>query len=386
MPRPAFPTISRALTIGFAMLLGSFALSQAAVIFIRLSHRDIWFNDFFGIWSFAEFAIAKSVVELYDNLTLLEFQVDLGACPKCLQPYAYPPFFIFLLFPLGFLDYYYAYPLWTGISLILYLVFSFHRRANRYINYLIVLAPTTIVSIETGQTGLLSSALILGGFRLVATRPIVSGALFGLASFKPQLGILIPIALVSARLWLPLAAAGVTIALLVLASGAAFGWWIWPWWLAKVVSHADWITTADPRSNLTITSNLISLGADLAVSRTVQACFTVLVAVTIWICFRGGVTILATAALYAGTFLATPYCMAYDLSMSTNAVCAVLHHSEQTNRALTAPEIVILASALIVPVMIIESWKLSMIRSIPLILLFGLIIRRMSATPRPLQI
>jgi hypothetical protein len=172
------------------------------------------------------------------------------------------------------------------------------------------------------------------------------------------------------------AAAATTIAVLVLASGVAFGWSVWPLWLAKLLPHAEWVSNVKDRYNPTITSNLTSIGVNLPIARTVQACVAALVAVIIWVCFRRGVTILATAALLVGTFLATPYAIAYDMPMLTNAVLAVLHDRDQTNRSLTIPEILVLALALLLPLIMVLTWRLSMIRSIPLILLFGLIVWR----------
>ena len=126
-------------------------------------------------------------------------------------------------------------------SVTLYLVAPLYKQLRLYAAFLILFAPATITSFVTGQTGLLASALIVGGFRLATTRPTLGGIVFGLASFKPQLGVLIPIALISARLWCTIAAACVTVLVLVLASGIAFGWSIWPLWSAKLLPHTDWV-------------------------------------------------------------------------------------------------------------------------------------------------
>jgi Glycosyltransferase family 87 len=260
--------------------------------------------------------------------------------------------------------------------MLLYFFASFDKRQPRYSAFLAIFAPATITCLSNGQTGLLSSALIVGGFRLVTTRPILSGTLFGLASFKPQLAILIPIALVSARLWRTVAAACVTSLLLVIVSGVVFGWSMWPLWVAKLVPHADWVLGINDRYNPTITSNLTSIGVDLPMARSIQACVGVVVAVIIWACFSLGVTILATASVLVGTFLATPYAIINDMPMLTNAVLAVLRDEGQTNRALTIPELFVLALSLVLPVIMVSTWRPAMLRSIPLILLFALVVWR----------
>jgi hypothetical protein len=331
--------------------------------------------DFFGIWSFAKFALINRVSEIYDNSRLLDFQMDLGAAANALLPYAYPPFFLFMILPFGFLPFQLAYVVWDVLTFSVYFVASFHRQWRRSPIFLIMFAPGTLENLYPGQTGFLSAALILGGFRFAGTRPILSGTLLGLASFKPQLGILIPVALISARRWRALTAAGVTVGILVVVSSLAFGWSIWPLWLAKLLAHADWAADVPNRLKPTITANLIALGVDLTVTRIVQIAIAILVAIVIWICFRGGGTLLATAALLVGTFLANPYAFLYDMPILTNAMLMVIRHKDQTYRSLTVPEAVILLLSLVLPLIIGGTWRPSMFRSIPLCLLLGVIVR-----------
>ena len=74
--------------------------------------------------------------------------------------------------------------------------------------------------------------------------------------------------------------------------------------------------------------------------------------------------------------MATPYAIFYDMPMLTNAVLAVLRDEEQTKRLLTIPELIVLAATLILPVIMLETWRPAIFRSIPLILLFVLVVRR----------
>jgi hypothetical protein len=376
MSSPRYKAIRLCLTISCGLLFTIYAGLSYFGTYDNLLNNNIWFNDFFGLWTYVQFLLSKPILEIYNNTTLLDFQMDLGACPKCLLPYAYPPFFLFYILPLGFLSYNIAYLGWSLSTTFSYFVASLDKRQRRYAAFLIILAPATIMGFVTGQTGLLAAALIVGGFRVVTTRPILSGTLFGLASFKPQLGILIPIALVSARLWRTVAAACMTVLVLVIASGIVFGWSIWPLWFAQLIAHADWVMEVNDRLNPTITSTLTLIGVDLTVARFVQACVAVVVGVIIWICFRHGVTLLAIATLLVGTFLATPYAIFYDMPMLTNAVLLVLRDEEKTNRVLTIPELIVLASTLILPMIMVGTWRPALFRSIPLILLFGLIVWR----------
>jgi len=373
---PSYKAVRFSLIVGCGLLFAIFAILNYIGIYHKLKNDNIWFNDFFGLWSYARFLFFKPVLEIYDNVILLDFQMDLGACPKCLLPYAYPPFFLFYISLLGFATYYIAYFSWSIGTLFFYCVASFDKQHRRYAIVLTIFAPATVICFGTGQTGLLSSALIVGGFRMATTQPILSGVLFGLASFKPQLGVLIPIALISARLWRTIAAACVTVLVLVLASGVAFGWSVWPLWFAKLLPHADWVMDVKDRLNPTITSSLISIGIDLTVARGIQGCVAVFVGIIIWLCFRRGVTILTTAALLVGTFLATPYAIVYDMPLVTSAALLVLRDREQRNRALTISDLIVLALSLVLPVIMVLTWRPALFRTIPLILLFGLIVWR----------
>jgi hypothetical protein len=372
------------LPLALALVVFGLALRFFYLTFRSYSLDSVWNMDFFSIWSFAKFALVNGVSEIYDNSRLLDFQMDLGAVPAE-RPYPYPPSFLLMILPLALLPFLLAFATWNVFTFSIYFVASFYRRWRHSAVFLIVFAPAALQNFFTGQTGFLSAAFILGGFRLVASRPILSGTLFGLASFKPTLGVLIPLALISARAWRSLVAAIVTIVILVVASSLVFGWSIWPTWLAKLPAHAEWAADVPNRLKPTITANLIFLGAGLAVVRVAQISVAVLVGLVIWACFRRGVTLLATAALLVGTVLATPYAFFYDLPILTNAVLMFIRHKDQTNRSLTIPEAAILLLSLVVPEITMETWRPAMFRSVPLLLLFGIIVRDLFRLRRDLE-
>ncbi len=56
-----------------------------------------------------------------------------------------------------------------------------------------LLAPATLENAMEHQNAALMTALIGGGLLLAQTRPRLGGALIGLASFKPQLGLVLPL-------------------------------------------------------------------------------------------------------------------------------------------------------------------------------------------------
>ena len=207
-----------------AIFLAAYAGKCLYSIWANLRIGDIWSNDFFAIWSFAKFPIGDHAVNIYDRSILQEFRESLGSTPTVHLPFPYPPSFLLLIIPFGVMGYYAAYEAWIFGTFVFYFAVSWHRESPGSATLILDLAPATILTFVYGQTGFLTSALIIGGFRFADSRPVLSGILFGLTSIKPQLGILIPIALISARLWRTAAAADMTVLVLILASSAAFGW------------------------------------------------------------------------------------------------------------------------------------------------------------------
>ena len=78
--------------------------------------------------------------------------------------------------------------------------------------------PAFLVNVGHGQNGFLSAALIGAGALVLDRRPIVAGLLFGALVFKPQLALMIPIALIASRRWTTFAVAAVTAAALCAAT------------------------------------------------------------------------------------------------------------------------------------------------------------------------
>src|SRR5262249_29996636 len=94
--------------------------------------------------------------------------------------------------------------------------------------YMLAVAPAVWINIFAGQNGFLTSALMIAGLAQLGRRAVFSGVCFGLLTIKPQLGLLLPLMLVLTGQWRAIIAAVATTAVLVLATGALFGFEIWP--------------------------------------------------------------------------------------------------------------------------------------------------------------
>ncbi len=362
-----------------AVVLGLFISYLLLYLFVTVNRTQPYpFGDFFALWSYAKVAVTHPVADIYDPAKLHAAQVALGMNPADENPFPYPPTFLLFLWPLGFLPYRVAYGLWVGTTLPLYLYATMQSRGRAPLLVTALVAPTTALAIISGQSGLLAGALLIGGLRLIDRRPIVGGLLLGLLTYKPQLGILVPVGLASAKRWRGIAAACVSTAILIVMTSAAFGWTIWRAWISALPAYSRLFDAEGHAYNLmpTITANLQMLGATPTTAQLVQAVAAFGTAIVIWRVFRNGVTPLAIAALLAGTFLTTPHAFVYDLPILTGAVITTIGDRLQSDSSFDFGEIVILVLALAFPAIMIWAGPHIPISTVPELLLFGLIVTR----------
>src|SRR4029077_20364009 len=67
--------------------------------------------------------------------------------------------------------------------------------------------PAVLINVGHGHNGFLTAALLGGGLVVLDRRPLPAGILFGLMAYKPQFGLMIPIALAAGGYWRSFAAA-----------------------------------------------------------------------------------------------------------------------------------------------------------------------------------
>lgn len=367
-----------------AVLAGTCLSYLLLYAFVTLHRGERYpFGDFFALWSYAKIAIAHAPAELYDPAALHAAQVALGMEAGQQNPFPYPPSFLLILWPLGFLSYLSAYALWIAVTFGLYVWATVERSAQALTTAIAILAPTSTIMLVAGQSGFLAGALAIGGLRLIRTRPILAGVLLGLLSYKPQLWLLVPIALIAARAWRTLAAIGLTIAALVALTSIAFGWSIWPAWLASLPAYSRDFDAGAIRYHLmpTVTANLQMFGVSLSAARLIQLAVAAGIAILIWRCFRSGATRQAASALLAGTFLATPHAFVYDLPMLTGAITGFVAEKLRIDDGFSLAEIAVLVFALAFPALMMFAGPHIPVSTLPEVLLFGLVLARPRTRP-----
>lgn len=199
------------------------AIGAAVVAFIQINTPDKA-PDFTVFHAAATHAFGP----VYDSdyLTPLQHTTD-GP-----RPFAYPPTFLLLLQSIAWLPFKTAYVAWVALSVTAYVAAGV--RMTKW-SWLAIYSPTLLFAALIGQTTLIVGALAITGLLQSGRRPMLAGIVIALAaSIKPQLLLLVPVALAWRRDWSALGFAAATGVALVAATSIMFGVHIWGEWLSSL--------------------------------------------------------------------------------------------------------------------------------------------------------
>ena len=345
---------------GRAPLLAVAVLTVFATLAASLLLSPFRAQDFFALWSYGQVLLGHPAAELYDTNRLQDLQVALGMDSAIHAPFPYPPIFMLLVWPLGLLPLRPAFHLWTVLTLAAFVMAAAPRGVRLPTALLpialLLLSPITMASVVAGQSGLLSGALLIGGLRLAERRPWLAGALLGLLTYKPQLGVLVPVALMAAGAWRAAAAAGLMAAVLAAITCAVFGPGVWTDWLASLPGYAGRFEGSVGLLQLqpTVMAGLELAGVPHALVDLVQAASACAMAALVWLACRRGLHGPAIAVVVSGTFLATPHAFFYDMPMLTAAML-LLGQTRWRDRTLRAPGAAFLVLSLFSPLAMVET-------------------------------
>jgi hypothetical protein len=171
--------------------------------------------------------------------------------------------------------------------------------------------------------------LLLFGFAALPERKILAGIAFGLLTLKPQLGVLIPFALLARGEWRTIFTAGIVALGLVMLSCVVFPASLWAVWAKTLpIYQAQYFASGKLNLNIIVTpaANLVALGLAPKAAWLVQVAVALLVAGAVFRVFWRGPYDLAVAALLCGGFLAVPHAYAYDSITLTAAMALTLRY------------------------------------------------------------
>ena len=253
----------------------------------------------------------------------------------------YPPFFLFVAAALALMPYGLALAVWLPTTFLLYLmsiraILSFARTRQRASAdeqgdavdplWLLFAAafPAVLVNAGHGQNGFLTAALIGGALVMLDRRPALAGILFGLLSYKPQFGLMIPLVLVATQRWRAFGFAAMTVAALAIVSTLAFGPQVWNAFLASTeFSRVVVLEAGDTgwHKIQSVFSWVRMWGGSIGLAYALHAAVVIVLGVMLVRLWRSDRPYpLKAGALIIASVLSTPYALDYDMMVLAPAI------------------------------------------------------------------
>lgn len=337
-------------------------------------------SDFMGFWATAQVLLAGNGPAAYDEAALTAAQVAAaGTTDVPHYTMLYPPPGLLLILPLGLLPYLASLALWLAGTMAAYLVVLWAAWRHPLVPYLALAAPAVFVTVSHGQNAFLSGALLGGALLALPKRPVLAGVLIGLLAYKPHLALVLPLALAAGGHWRAIAAAATTVASLSLAATLAFGWAIWPAFVARAAFAREVLEQGYvpffKMQSLYTALRLLGVDSNPAfVAHWVLAGLVILSLMALW--RWSGDHRLKTAGLMSAALLATPFVLDYDLALLGLPI--VLLARDGTERGFLPWEKTVLAAAWALPLFARPIGQLTHlgIAWAVLLLLYAVVLRR----------
>ncbi len=276
-------------------------------------------RDFLNFWMYGRAAWMPDPSRFYDPQVYRDALNALLGAGYPGQNWSYPPSIMLLAAPFGRLPYLPALVCWTVIGLAVFLWVASRRSDQRRLLIPILLSPAAVFCLISGQSSLLTAAMLLTIFACLERKPLLAGILIGTLTLKPQLGLLFPVMLAASGRWRVFVAAAVTGLLIAAAAAALFGPQAWSDFVLKGLPVQN-LVLADPqgiatRFYPTIFMNVHGAGAGYGLAMAVQACFSALAVAAVFFAYRfrkDADPQLLAALFLACSICAVPYLLSYD--------------------------------------------------------------------------
>jgi Glycosyltransferase family 87 len=265
-------------------------------------------TDYLSYWAAGKLALAGDAAAAYDvarhravELSVVQF--------KGLNPFPYPPPFLLAVTPFSLLPYMWGFAAWVMVTLAIYLTL-----ARRAIDVPFALAhPSVLINGWIGQNGFLTAGIFAAGTSMLRERPFLAGAILGLLVIKPQLALLLPVAVIAGRLWPAIAGAVATSTALLLLSLVLFGTGAFTGFVQILPLYGDMMRQDKWPWNefISLFAFLRYLGVGQTVALSVHTLVAIGAAVLTWIAWSRDWDE-QNAVLAAATLLIPPYLLTYD--------------------------------------------------------------------------
>jgi hypothetical protein len=287
--------------------------------------------DFSHFWVSGSVAGSADPAAVYNDSAFSAARTTLAGADRCMRGinhFVYPPIYLFFIYPLGLMPYAPAFAAWILVTLLLY-ISAIYLIVPRSLAILVALSPFPVFfNFFLGQNGFLLAGLMGLCLSLMERRPRLSGALLGLLTFKPQIGILFPFALLPSRKWLVVVTAIATTATLIVISVIVFGYQGWPSFIHSLLdrepglgarAEASFSSNGDPLPRVPVWLDsvygfLFGAGVSVPIAWALQLAISGGAAMVVcWLWVKPIPHSLKAALLCSAAPLATPFVHGHDL-------------------------------------------------------------------------
>jgi alpha-1,2-mannosyltransferase len=355
-------------------------------------------SDFSSFYAAGSLVLDGRAHDVYDIAVHYAREQQIFGAATPYYGWLYPPIFLLVATPLALMPYPLALAVWQIGTFALYLsvIGAIVRRMRQRglaigAIWLPIAAgfPAVFVNLGHGQNGFLTAGLFGAALLALPTRPVISGVLFGLLAYKPQFALIVPIALLAARQWRTVVAAGITVMALLAVTSLAFGTDLWLAFAASTETSRKLLLEGGDVGFEKLQSVFAAVrlwGGGIPLAYAVQGVASAAaVCGTAWVWRSSSDLDLKAALLIIATLLASPHVLDYDLMMLAPAIAFTV--SAAMAGGFRDYEISVLAAAWIVPLL---SRSVAGVTGIPLgllvlLALYVVTLRRAAADGRRIR-
>ncbi|MGL6208847.1 MAG: glycosyltransferase family 87 protein [Paracoccaceae bacterium] len=328
---------SLAVVLGYSLTL-VFATMIVGTAFVMTSEDGVRTleSDFRVFWATARIFLDGEPLATFD---LDRLDAEYNVATDAWMPWLYPPGYLFLIAPFGAMSYAFAF-----LSMTLLSVAAMALASRPFVGGVkpvwaaMSLAPAYLPALVIGQNSLIWLAVLLAALAsLRSGRVVLAGVIIGFLTLKPQLGLMIPFALIAAGQWRTIFAATGTMILIAALPTLVVGLDYWPLLAGRLSEQADRMIGLINELDLTVgpffLGAMLGLGTPLALA--VQWGITAAAALSVvlfWRSDRIGFDAKA-ALLMIAILLSAPYLWYYEAAMMAAIGLFMLRAGILTTRA-----------------------------------------------------
>jgi hypothetical protein len=266
------------------------------------------FTDYLSYWAAGKLTLGGDPAAAYDVVRHRAMEATVTRLSGLL-PFPYPPPFLALVTPFSLLPYHWGFAAWVLFTGAVYVAGT-----RRVADLPVALAhPSVLMNGLIGQNGLLTCPIFVTGAMLLRRRPFVAGVILGLLVMKPQLALLLPVAVIAGRLWPAVAGAAASSGALLLIALGLFGFGAFEGFVKILPLYTELMRQDKWPWNefISVFAFVRWFGVDHSVALAIHAIVALAALALTWIAWSRNwpeqVPILAAA-----TLLIPPYLLTYD--------------------------------------------------------------------------